>query len=280
MAVWDEDKGVWSTEFISGAQNFVKESRTINFTTTKFAPIAMLQTRCADYPYKDWKLRCIDTDVALLDLTTKRMKLVFEMGPRYLKLVECEAKELEHLMNKEYAPGFLLQELSKCGVHLMPRDEDAKVAGIELKDRAAEERAIQDVSINVRAIHFRKAKWNKQPINPVKITKKDLADHERAMNEVVEGEEPKVTKPMESNAGIGNDQILLKMRENLEYDKVFLEDFEPDWRYMSWHCNKVGFVKDSRDVDPHCFSEICDEQLYHALMAHSIESQCTADAFT
>lgn len=53
----------------------------------------------------------------------------------------------------------------------MPRDEDAKVAGIELKDRAAEERAIQDVAINVRAIHFRKAKWNRSPLNAVRITK-------------------------------------------------------------------------------------------------------------
>jgi hypothetical protein len=64
-----------------------------------------------------------------------------------------------------------LQELSKCGVHLMPRDEDAKVAGIELKERGAEERAIQDVSINVRAIHFRKAKWNRTPVGGNRITK-------------------------------------------------------------------------------------------------------------
>lgn len=42
----------------------------------------------------------------------------------------------------------------------MPRDEDAKLAGIELKDRSAEERAILDVSNAVRAFHFRKAVWN------------------------------------------------------------------------------------------------------------------------
>jgi hypothetical protein len=34
------------------------------------------------------------------------------------------------------------------------------LAGIDLKDRAAEERAILDVSNGVRAFHFRKAKWN------------------------------------------------------------------------------------------------------------------------
>jgi hypothetical protein len=42
----------------------------------------------------------------------------------------------------------------------MPRDEDAKLAGIELKDRVAEERAILDIACAVRAFHFRKAKWN------------------------------------------------------------------------------------------------------------------------
>jgi hypothetical protein len=49
------------------------------------------------------------------------------------------------------------------------------------------------------------------------------------------------------------------MRENLEFDKVFLEDFEPDWRYMSWHNNKVGFVNDTKDVDVHCFAELAKD---------------------
>jgi len=120
----------------------------------------MLQSRCLDYPYQDWKLRCIDEETALLDLQTKRMLLVFEIGPLYLKLVECSAKELSHLLNIEFQPGYLLLELQKCGVHLMPRDEDARLAGIEMKDRSAEERAILDVCVNVRAIAFRKAKWN------------------------------------------------------------------------------------------------------------------------
>jgi len=39
-------------------------------------------------------------------------------------------------------PGYLLMELSKCGIHLLPRNEDAKLAGIQEKERDAEERAI------------------------------------------------------------------------------------------------------------------------------------------
>jgi hypothetical protein len=42
----------------------------------------------------------------------------------------------------------------------MPRDEDAKLAGMELKYRKAEEGAILDISNAVRAFHFRRAQWN------------------------------------------------------------------------------------------------------------------------
>ena len=86
-------------------------------------------------------------------------------------------------------PGFLFQELSKSGVHLMPRDEDAKLAGIENKDRAAEERAIIDVALGVRAFHFRRVKWN-QGLSA-------------------------------ENPGVGPDNIVLRIRENLEFDTYF-----------------------------------------------------------
>jgi hypothetical protein len=75
-------------------------------------------------------------------------------------LIENTVSEFKHLSDIEFEPGCLFEELSKCGIHLMPRDEDAKLAGIELKDRVAEERAILDVACAVRAFHFRKAKWN------------------------------------------------------------------------------------------------------------------------
>jgi hypothetical protein len=36
------------------------------------------------------------------------------------------------------APGYLLHELSKSGIHLMPVDEDHKLAGIHLKTAGVE----------------------------------------------------------------------------------------------------------------------------------------------
>jgi hypothetical protein len=44
----------------------------------------------------------------------------------------------------------------------------------------------------------------------------------------------------------------VRLRENLEFDREFLEDFEPDWRYMSWWNNKVAFLNGCKDTDPKC----------------------------
>ena len=121
-----------------------------------------------------------------------------------MKLIERHEPEFKHLVDKEFLPGKLLLELQQCGVLLMPRDEDVKQAGIQLKDRYSEENAIIDIALSLRAFAFRSAKWNKS---------------------------------------IPSENVCVKMRENLEYDREFFEDHEPDWRYMMWWPNKCAYVK-------------------------------------
>lgn len=111
IGVWDAEKKMWSIDCIAGDCKLKPETRTIEFTTTKFSPIAMLQSRCTDYPYVNWWLRCVDPETCLLDLTTKRMKLIFEIGALHCRLIECQIPELSHLKNKEFTPGYLLKEL-------------------------------------------------------------------------------------------------------------------------------------------------------------------------
>lgn len=76
----------------------------------------------------------------------KRIKLQIEIHPLFVKLVEMPQTELAHLNGIEMHIGILLFELSKCGIHLLPENEDAARANIPLKDQDAEERAIMDVA--------------------------------------------------------------------------------------------------------------------------------------
>ena len=109
IAVWDAAKSEWSTDYITfGKDEAKKDARQINFSTTKFAPMSMLQSRCTDYPYQNWWLRCINEDTALLDLWTKRVKLIFEITPLHLRLIECDIPELKHIVDKAFVPGYLL----------------------------------------------------------------------------------------------------------------------------------------------------------------------------
>jgi len=133
--------------------------------------MAYLQSRCTDYPYKRWNLRCIENERAILDIETKRINMTFEIGPDYLMLIEKTDPEFKDLINKKLEPGYLLMELSKCGVHLMPVDDDAKLGGIHIKDRSSEERAILDIATSVRAFAFRSSKWNKS-LDPENIVVK------------------------------------------------------------------------------------------------------------
>lgn len=90
IAIWDSARRQWSHDQTGEVAGFNFAERKIKFTTNKFDPMAMLQSRCTDYPYVSWKLRCTDNETALLDLQTKRLSLTFQITPLQLKLVNCD----------------------------------------------------------------------------------------------------------------------------------------------------------------------------------------------
>ena len=81
IAVWHSEREEWTQEFTGEVAGFKFEERLVKFSTLRFAPMAMLQSSCTDYPYQNWKLRCIADNTARLDLFTKRLQLVFEISP-------------------------------------------------------------------------------------------------------------------------------------------------------------------------------------------------------
>jgi hypothetical protein len=94
------------------------------------------------------------------------------------------------------------------------------------------------VACSVRAFHYRRCKWN-------------------------QGESTE-------NPGVGKETIILRIRENLEYDESFAEDYEPDWRQVMWWNNKVSFVEGARETDAKCNAQIAEGQLTHALLVQAL----------
>lgn len=238
---WDADNQVWQLDDFNDMK-INKTTHQVSFQTARLAPFAYLQSRCTDYPYESWKLRCIEPEVALLDVQGKRISLTFEIGADYVQLIERDDAELKHIVNVKMSPGMVLRHLSRCGIHLLPDDRDFKLAGIEHKDPDAEERAIWDIVCCINAYAFRSAKWNK--------------------------------------AARTKDNVVVKIRENLEYDREFFEDYEPDWRYMMWWANKCSFVNCSDlDEDYDKPTLIPDDKETHALMGLALVGNATDEAY-
>lgn len=146
--------------------------------------------------------------------------------------------ELSHLVDKEFHPGILLLELSKCGIHLLPQDEDAERGEIHLKDKSTEERAILDIAQTLKVFAFQSMKWSQQ---------------------------------------CEQENIVCRLRENPDNDKVFLEDDESDWRSVMWWNNKVSYIK-SQNCDEQFNGEIADGQVTHSMLSLAVKGVQSEDA--
>ena len=238
---WDNDNQIWQLDDFNDMK-INKTTHQVSFQTMRLAPFAYLQNRCTDYPYESWKLRWIEPEVALLDIQGKRINLTFEIGADYVQLIERDDPELKHIVNTKIPPGMILKNLSRWGIHLIPDDRDFKLAGIEQKDFEAEERAIWDIVWCINAYSFRSAKWNKIPRT--------------------------------------KDNIVVKIKENLEYEKEFFEDYESDWRYMMWWANKCSFVNCSDlEEDYEKQTLIPEDKETHALMSLALVGNSTDEAY-
>lgn len=146
--------------------------------------------------------------------------------------------EFQHLVNKELHAGILLMELSKCGVHMLPEDSDAARGGIHLKDKAAEERAILDISQTLKTFAFQSIKWNQQA---------------------------------------SSENILCRLRENPDNDRIFLEDDESDWRSVMWWNNKVSYIC-AKNCDEKFNGEIAEGQATHSMLSLAVEGVHSEEA--
>ena len=109
-----------------------------------------------------------------------------------------------------------------------------------MKATATEERAILDISQTLKVFAFQSVKWSQ------------AADPEN---------------------------IVVRLRENPDNDKVFLEDDESDWKSIMWWTNKVAYIK-CRNCDEKFNPQIADKQTTHAILplaVAGVQSQAAID---
>lgn len=144
--------------------------------------------------------------------------------------------ELQHLVNVEFHPGILLMSLRKCGINLIPDDDDAERGGIHLKDKFTEERSILDISQTLKVFAFQSVKWSQQA---------------------------------------SEENIVVRLRENPDNDRVFLEDDESDWKSVMWWPNKVAYIK-CKNCDETFNSEFLKET--HAILPLAVKGMQSDNA--
>ena len=71
----------------------------------------------------------------------------------------------------------------------------------------------------------------------------------------------------------------MRIRENLEFDAEFEEDFEPDWNYVMWWNNKVSFVENCRQDQDACNAQIAAGHVTNAILSQACEPPfCSEEA--
>ncbi|EAR82087.2 cancer susceptibility protein, putative (macronuclear) [Tetrahymena thermophila SB210] len=203
IGLWDENLG-WQTDQVQDIK-FNEELRQISFSSNKFVPFSLVQSRCEDYPYRQWHIRSISPDKARIDLVTKRFAFKFLLSKNQIELIDVNQHFLlEKMKGVKLSPSHFLQELRKCGVNLMPQSNDAIISDLLIKDKDCLDNCLNDISKAVSGFYFKSTKQNKS---------------------------------------IGVNQLLTFVRLNPDYEESFIENTEKDWILTTWYSNKVGFYK-------------------------------------
>ncbi|KAL4427572.1 hypothetical protein ABPG74_012963 [Tetrahymena malaccensis] len=203
IGLWDENLG-WQTDQVQDIK-FNEEFRQISFSSNKFVPFSLVQSRCEDYPYRQWHIRSISPDKAKIDLVTKRFAFKFLLCKNQIEMVDVNQHVLlEKMKGVKLPPSHFLQELRKCGINLMPQSNDAIISDLLIKDKDCLDNCLNDISKAVSGFYFKSTKQNKS---------------------------------------IGVNQLLTFVRLNPDYEESFIENTEKDWILTTWYSNKVGFYK-------------------------------------
>nr|XP_024373061.1 protein CASC1-like isoform X4 [Physcomitrium patens] len=157
---WDSVTETWQTEGVSEIE-YTPENFKLLFHTTKAKPHAIVQSRVREYPYKSWNIRPTSEKTGVLTLKTAKSNVIFNVGDGWCQLLEPKMPMLKHILSLQLPPKVLLQQLSNCGLQLMPEDDDAQYSAVKIKDAELELQVCRDAALAIPAFTLASSPLNK-----------------------------------------------------------------------------------------------------------------------
>lgn len=166
MAFWDPSSNCWSVDEHAEAA-FDVTNRILSFKTSWMRPLAPVQPRWREIPYKHWHtvpVRAIvpeadeqypgsykfrEENQVLLEVHTRRFRLGFLVGEYFCRLVSPIREELSHILFRPLKPGQLLGKLLESGIQILPLDQWADMVnqfGIIDDEPSQRESSMEDIS--------------------------------------------------------------------------------------------------------------------------------------
>ncbi|CAM6083575.1 unnamed protein product [Calypogeia fissa] len=156
---WDEEQQLWQKEGISDVL-YEPGSRKLTLQTTKAKIMAVIHNRVSQFPYTSWNICPISRQEALMTLVTPLMTFTIEIGVGWCKMISPEFPECKSFAKEEVPPKVMLKRFSKCGIHLMPTDDDAPHINATVKDEELERFVCIDTAFASPGFTLASSKWN------------------------------------------------------------------------------------------------------------------------
>jgi hypothetical protein len=155
---WDEQRQGWRQDGLSDVR-VNREANTITLSTVHLAPLAIIQPRALDFPYREWRLevQARGQETATLALLGSRFEVRIDVRGRLCSLA---APDFAFLRGQWLPPGRLLAALARSGINLLPSDSDARFARKTLRKVAVERAAHDAVASLLPVCEVRSSTWN------------------------------------------------------------------------------------------------------------------------
>ena len=150
---WDasaaKGRGEWKQEGVN-ILSFDPKTRVVSLSVPTIKPIAVIQPRALDFPYRSWSVMPVrpeshgyaepsadeedDGHTCRLEVSGSRFSICFEMRGLLCRLVSPSHPFLKRFHEEWTTPGALAAELEEIGIRISPSDADAQYCRKPLKN--------------------------------------------------------------------------------------------------------------------------------------------------